>query len=174
MLPKQVVSYAQLLKKGFKKKEIEALTASLKLFPTPFKGIYYVPLKIERKAWFIEKPILVLSRATELFLKSKNFYFSCSTAEEYSGIKWQPSGKIHIVNEKISKKISLANRVKYNKKKGTYRAKKMAIILSFYGNQIIFHKSKSINNCKIRQTPYGRYALKSQIKLDKKRFRCKS
>lgn len=171
MLPKQVVSYTQLIKSGLKKRDIESLTASLKLFPTPFKGIYYVPLDTERKGQFIEKPMMVLSRAIDIYLGTKNSYFSCSTAEEMLGTRWQPSGEVHVVNEKISRNISLKDRIWSNRKKGTYRAKKVANLLSFYGDRVIFHKTK-IKDAKIMQTPYGRYAKKSQIMKDKKKFGC--
>jgi hypothetical protein len=172
MLPKQVVRYEQLIKEGLKSEEITNLFASLKLFPTPYKGIYYVPGVAERKARFIEKPLLILSRATELYLHSKKFYFSCITAEEYYGIHWQPTGKIHIVNEKISRQIDLDKRIEQNKNRKTYRGSQIAKLLSSYGLKIIFHRTKSIKDCKFKQTPYGRYAYKSQIKIDKKRFRC--
>lgn len=172
MLPKQVISYDQLIKEGFKKNEIKKLSASLKIFPTPFKGIYYAPLETERKGGFIEKPLLVLSRAMELFLESKDFYYSCTTAEEYWGVQWQPSGKVHVVNKVKSGRIDLKERIERNKKKKTYRAKKIARLLSYYGNEIIFHKTKSVKDCKIKQTPYGRYAFKSQIKKDRQKFRC--
>lgn len=172
MLPKQVVSYGQFVKKGLKPDEIKALTASLKIFPTPFKGIYYVPLETERKGLFIEKPLMVLSRAIEIYLDSNKFYFSCDTAEEHWGIRWRPSGKVHVVNQRKSIRIDLRERINRNKMKGTYRAKKIARLLSFYGDEIIFHKSGSISYCKIKTTPYGRFAFKSQIKKDRKRFRC--
>jgi hypothetical protein len=167
MLAQQVIRYDQLIEEGLKKNEIEALFTSLKLFPTPYKGVYYVPLEIERKGVFINKPQLILSRATELYLHSKDFYFSCVTAEEHYAIQWQPTGEVHIVNDKISKK-----RIDRNEGKKTDRAKKLAQLLSLYGKEIIFHKVKSIKDCKFKQTPYGRYAYKSQIKIDKKRFRC--
>jgi hypothetical protein len=172
MLPKQVIRYDQLIKEGLKKEEIEALSASLKLFPTPFKGIYYVPLEQERKGVFIDKPLLILSRAIESYLGTKDFYFSCSTAEEHYGIRWQPSGKVHVVNDKISKRINLKQRIERNLKKKSYRAKKVADILALYGDEVILHRSKAISECKFRETPYGRFAYKSQIKIDKKRFRC--
>lgn len=172
MLPKQVVRYEQLRKEGLKNKEITNLFAALKLFPTPYKGIYYVPGAAELKGTFIEKPLLILSRATELFLHSKSFYFSCVTAEEHYAIHWQPTGQVHIINDKISKRINLKERIDRSMKKKTYRAKKIAHLLSSYGLEIIFHRTKSIKDCKYKQTPYGRYAYKSQIKIDKKRFRC--
>ena len=89
MLPKQAISFEQLQTEGFSKKEILALCSSLKLFPTPFKGIYYVPLEEERKGTFIEKPNKVLLQALAIFLGTKQFYFSCQTAQEAWGINWQ-------------------------------------------------------------------------------------
>ncbi len=170
MLPKQAVSFAQLRSDGLSKKEILALCSSLRLFPTPFKGIYYVPLEEERKAGFIEKPLKVLSRAVALFLKSNDFYFSCRTAEEALGLNWQSSGSVHVVNQEISRKISLKKRAEKNIASGTWRARKIARILSFYGNEIILHKG-SLAGAKTKQTPYGRFASRSQIKADRKRFR---
>ena len=170
MLPKQAVSFKQLIAEGASKQEISSLCASLKLFPTPFKGIYYVPLEEERKAAFIEKPLKVLSQATALFLESNEFYFSCGTAEEALGLNWRPSGSTHIVNDKLSRRISLKKRIERNNAKNTWRAKKIAKLISFYGNEIVFHKG-TVAGAKIKQTPYGRFALKSQIKTDKKRFR---
>jgi hypothetical protein len=173
MLPKQVVSYSQLVQQGLGKNEITKLIASLRLFPTPFKGIYYVPMEVERKGTFIEKPLMALTKSIELFLGTDEFYISCSAAEEFWGSSWQPSGKVHIVNCVRSGRIDLKKRIENNIEKGTYRAKKIAKLLSFYGNEISFHKTKSIEGCKIKQTPYGRFAYKSQIRIDRKRFRCK-
>ncbi len=171
MFPRQAISYNQLLAEGFKASEIFNLSASLKLFPTPFKGIYYTPSNEERRGWFIDKPLLVLTKAIELFLNSQDFYFTCSTAEEFFGLSWRPKNQVHIVNEKRSGKVDLRSRIQFNEKKKTFRAKKIALILSYYGNEIIFHKVKSIKGAKFKETPYGRYALRSQIKKDKKRFR---
>ena len=171
MLPRQVMSYGQLLRSGLKENEIYNMYAALKIFPTPFKGIYYIPSKEERDSWSIEKPLLILARAIALFLRNDDFYYSCRTAEEFWGLKWQPAGETHIVNEKISDRIEIKDRVGRNIKKTTFRAKKIAKILELYGNEIILHKVKSIKDAKIKETPYGRFAFKSQIKKDKKRFR---
>ncbi len=172
MLPKQAISFKQLCSEGLSGKEITNLYAGLKLFPTPFKGIYYVPLDEERRGEFIEKPLKVLSQAVELFLGTKDFYFSCRTAEEALGLEWRPSGSIHIVNTKLSRRIGLKARSDKNSEKGNWRSKKIARLLSFYGNEIVFHKTESLAKAKIRETPYGRFAMKAQIKIDKKRFRC--
>ena len=170
LLPKQVVSFKQLISEGFTKKEILLFSSKLRIFPTPFKGIYYVPAEEERKGFFIEKPLKVLSQAISIYLKSHDFYFSLSTAEEFFGIKWHPSGTIHVVNSRISRSIDLKVRIERNLTKTSWRAKKIARILSFYGHKIIFHKL-DISDAKIKSTPYGTFATKSQIKIDKKRVR---
>ncbi len=170
LLPKQVISFAQLQAQGYSPKQITEMNASLKLFPTPFKGIYYVPLEEERKGNFIEKPIKALSQALSLFLKSNDFYFSCQTAKEALGLDWQASGNIHVVNNHISRTIDLRQRAQKNLAKNNWRAKKIADILSQYGNSITFHKG-STSAAKIKQTPYGKFALKPQLKADMARFR---
>jgi len=171
LLPKQVISFEQLQKEGLSKQQITAMYASLRLFPTPFKGIYYVPLEEERRGRFIENPLRIISQATMLFLRSSAFYFSCETAEESLGLNWRPSGSTHIVNDKLSRRINLREKIKRNGAKRTWRAQKLARILSFYGNEIVFHKTSGIERARTKRTPYGRFALKSQIKLDRKRFK---
>jgi len=172
MLPKQVVSHRQLLNEGLSKEEITKLSASLRIFPTPFKGVYYVPLEEERKGCFIEKPLAVLSRALSLFLDGAPYYYSCETAEEFHGIRWRPSNEIHIVNDKKSGRINLRARIERNQARKTWRARKIARILQLYGTAIVFHRTKDISKAKTKQTPYGRFALKSQIRKDRKQFRC--
>ena len=170
LLPKQAVSFAQLRADGMGKKEILALCSSLRLFPTPFKGIYYVPLEEERRGEFIDKPLEALRQAAALFLGGNDFYFSCKTAEEALGMRPQPSGSIHIVNTRISRRISLEKRILRSSARGTWRAKKIARILAFYGKEIVLHKG-SVAGAKVKETPYGRFALRSQIARDRKRFR---
>jgi hypothetical protein len=171
MLPTQAVSYAQLRREGLSEEEIFAMGASLKIFPTPFKGIYYVPLAEERRGRFIERPLRVLFAALKLYLGTNELYLSCETAEEFLGLKWTPTGEVHVVNAVRSGRIDLQKRIDKNKNKGTYRAKKIAHLLSYYGKEIVFHKVASVKGAKVRETPYGRFAMKSQIKADKKRFR---
>ncbi len=170
MLAKQATTFNLLSKEGLSSSEIKNLLASLKIFPTPFKGIYYVPSPQERRATFIDKPLFVLNRIVALYLGSDKFYFSCATAEEYIGSKWSPGNIVHIVNEKRSGKIDLLKRIGRNEKKKTYRSKKIATLLSYYGYEVIFHRG-SVYGAKFKQTPYGRFALKSQITKDRKRFR---
>lgn len=170
MLVRQVIARTDLLKE-FKIKKLKSMIVMLALFPTPFKEIYYVPTPEERKASTIESPELVLTKAIRMFLGTDKFYYSCRTAEERWAIKWQPIGQNHIVNTKISRIIDLKKRITKNEIKKSQRTKRIAKIISLYGNKIIFHKVKSIADAKFKRTPYGAYALRSQIRKDKKRFR---
>lgn len=171
MLPKQVMSYKQLKGEGLTEQAITILSASLRIFPTPFKGIYYIPSDEERRGWFIERSLRVLTLSLALFLSDRRFYYSCTTAEEASGISWRPSGELHVVNEKKSARINITERVKRNLERKTYRAKKIAHLPSYYENKIILHKVRTVEDAKTKQTPYGTFALTSQIKKDKKRFK---
>lgn len=170
LLPKQVVTYDRLLLDGINTSKIKQMTINLNLFPTPFKKIYYVPTPQERKASSIDKPLLVLKRAISAYLGTDDFYYSCRTAQEFLGIKWQPSGEIHVVNFKLSRCIDLSQRIDRKNKKSDYRSKRISKILYLYGTKIIFHKG-SVTDAKFRETPYGCFATKSQIKKDLKRFR---
>ena len=170
MLPMQVTSFAQLKKEGMIKEKILSLTHSLRLFPTPFKGIYYVPSEEERRGRFIERSMRVLADAVRFFLGTGKFYFSCRTAEEHFGIAWQPYGEVHIVNTIKSGRIDLKKRASDKFSSGTHRARNISRILSYYGREIIFHRGK-VSGAKCKSTPYGSFALLSQIKKDRKRFR---
>jgi hypothetical protein len=172
LLPhKQVIDFEQLRSEGLKIKEIKSMYSKLKIFPTPFKGIYYIPSEEEHAGSFIERPMRIVSKSIEYFLNSEEFYFSCMTAEEAYGIDWHMSGEVHIVNLKLSRVIDLKERISRNKMKGNWRSKKLATLLSFYGRVLIFHKVENISRVKTKLTRYGRFATKSQIKKDKKRFR---
>ena len=147
------------------------MAANLYLFPTPFKGIYYVPTDDERSGWLIQKPALALREAVAIYLGTSDFYYSCATAEEFHGISWHPSDELHVVNTVRSGRIDLQARVERNRKKKTWRARQVARILEFYARKIIFHKVPSLQGAKAKSTIYGSFALPSQIKKDRKRFR---
>ncbi|MDO8553685.1 MAG: hypothetical protein Q7S22_02670, partial [Candidatus Micrarchaeota archaeon] len=76
MLPRQAITFRELIKEGLTGPQIKNLSASLKLFPTPFKGIYYVPSPEEKKAWFIDKPLFILKKIIQIYLITEKFYFS--------------------------------------------------------------------------------------------------
>ena len=171
MLPKQTISFNQLCKEGLSPVKIKGMLMSLRLFPSPFKGIYYVPLEEERGGWYIEKPKLALYQSLARYLGTKEFYFSCTTAEEEIGISWHPSGEIHVVNCARSGKIDLVARAKRCEETGTFRSKKVARVILMYARKIVFHKVPVISGAKLKRTPFGDYARPSQIKRDRKRFR---
>jgi hypothetical protein len=174
MLPKQTTSFVQLRKEGLTSAKIKGMLMSLRVFPTPFKGIYYVPLDEERGGWYLEKPKFALCQSLARYLGAKEFYFSCATAEEEAGISWHPSGEIHVVNKVRSGNIDLALRAERSEAAGTFRSRKVARILLMYGRRIVFHKVPSIEGAKLKRTPYGDFAMPSQIKKDRKRFREKA
>ncbi|MCX6770632.1 MAG: hypothetical protein NTX79_01110 [Candidatus Micrarchaeota archaeon] len=169
----QAISFAQLRKEGNSGKAIRDMLARLLIFPSPFKGIYYIPMQDERGGWLIKRPEIALRQAIAIYLGSGNFYYSCKTAEEFHGIDWHSYGQVHVVNPVRSGRINLKERIERNRRKKTWRAKQVARILEFYGNEIVFHRADaaSISKAKIKRTPYGDYALPSQIKRDRKRFR---
>lgn len=170
MLPRQVIGHKQLIEKGHSKQEIAALFSLLRLFPTPFKGIYYVPIEQERKGLFIENPRKILTNAINAFLGTSRFYYSCSTAEEKLGISWQPNGEVHIVNEILSRRIDLGRRIRITQT-SSRRAKKIGTLLEQYCRTIRFHRVKNIEGASIIQTPLGAYAFGKQIARDKELFR---
>ena len=172
-IPGHVASAKTLRSHRISAKARTLMVANLFLFPTPFKGIYYVPLDDERKGWLLQNPALALREALAVYLKTDKFYYSCRTADEYHGISWHPSGEMHVVNAVRSGKIDLEARIGRNRQKKTWRAKTVARILEFYCRKIIFHKGE-VEGAKLKRTPYGDFALPSQIKKDRKRFREKT
>jgi len=172
----QAIGFAQLRKEGHSGKAIRDMLARLLIFPTPFKGIYYIPTQDERGGWLIKRPELALKQAISIYLGTGNFYYSCKTAEEHFGIDWHSYGETHVVNPVRSGRINLGERIERNRKKKTWRAKQIARILEFYGRKIIFHLAdeKWIGKAKIKRTPYGDFARPSQIKRDRKKFREKA
>jgi hypothetical protein len=173
LLPSSVIRFSTLKKSGYTELEIKKKVVSLTLFPTPFKGIYYIPFEDERKSRTLHDPMKALTMSIEMYLDSDRFYYTCRSALEWLGVEWHPSGLIHIANEKISKRIGLETRVSRKQMKKTYYSKTSAGILAQYGREIIFHKCKSMGKAKYKETPSGRFATEKQVKEDKKRFRCK-
>lgn len=170
MFSYQLVSFAQLRKEGLTAPSIKNLYASLRLFPTPFKGIYYVPGEDERASWSIGSPMRVLSRAIRLFLGNERFYYTGSVAEQKLGLRWQPTRHVHVVNGQFARRVDLRARIGRSERKKTFRAKKIARLLEFYGDEIVFHKVKKFEKCHFKPTPQGNYATAGQVKKDAERF----
>jgi len=176
LIPGFSISRAKLLAHGLAAKQISAMASNLYLFPTPFKNIYYIPTQDERTGWLIQKPEPALKQALSIHLGANNFYYSCKTAEEHFGIDWHRSGETHVVNPVRSGRIDLGARIGRNRGKKTWRARQVARILEFYGRKIIFHLADGtwIRKAKIKRTPYCDFAMPSQIKKDRKKFREKA
>jgi len=172
LLPNSVIRFSTLKKSGYTEMEIKKKVVSLTLFPTPFKGVYYIPFEDERKSRTLHDPMKALTMSVESYLGSDRFYYTCRSALEWLGIEWHPSGLFHIANEKVSKRIELESRVGRKKKKKTYYSKTSAEILAQYGREIIFHKCKTMDKAKYKETPSGRFATEKQIRVDQKRFHC--
>ncbi len=154
-----VVSFGQLVAAGFTRSDVTTMFSNLKIFPTPFKGIYYVPLEEERKGTFIERPLIALYQAVELFLGGGDFYFSGEIWETVPGLAGGAADlSIHVVNKKVSRRISLRNRAERNGGKGNWRSRKMAKLLALYGNEIVFHRSSGINAATSNNAPFEKAA----------------
>jgi hypothetical protein len=175
-IPGYAISLAKLYAHGLKRKEIGSMATNLYFFPTPFKGIYYIPTQDERGGWLLARPELALKQAIAIYLGTSNFYYSCKTAEERFGIDWHASGEVHVVNPVRSGRIDLQARIERNRKKKTWRAKQVARILEFYASKIVFHRADEawVQKAKLKRTPYGDFAMPSQIKRDRRRFREKA
>ena len=115
------------------------LSREMKIFPTPFKGVYYVPYESERDGWYITDPNLVIFKAAELYLKTNNYYFGLYSALYYNRTIWNAIGT-DIINSKISKTTSR----KLPSKK-YWRGKIINKIMQGYYFPIRFHRIKNLS-----------------------------
>lgn len=120
-------------------KNANKLYREMKIFPTPFKGIYYVPYETERNGWYITDPHLVVFKAAQLYLKTNDYYFGLYSALYYIRIIWNASG-IDIMNPKLSRKITR----KLPSKK-YWRGEIIHKIMSGYPFPIRFHRIKNFS-----------------------------
>ena len=81
------------------------LYREMKIFPTPFKGIYYVPYESERNGWYVTDPHLVVFKAARLYLRSDGYYFGLYSALYYQRVIWN-AVSTDVINAKLSRKIS--------------------------------------------------------------------
>jgi hypothetical protein len=75
-------------------------------------------------------------------------------------------------NRKNKQKDKLGRKNKAKSLKRNIQGKKIARILSFYGREIVFHRTKNIEKAKTKSTPSGKFASKIQIAKDKRTFKC--
>ncbi|MFH1520982.1 MAG: hypothetical protein ABID61_05020 [Candidatus Micrarchaeota archaeon] len=115
------------------------LSREMKLFPTPFKGIYYAPYETERKGWYISDPHLVVFKATRIFLKTDKFYFGLKSALYYNRKIWNAEST-DIVNAKLSRKI-----IRKLPSTEYWRGRTIRKILLGFPFPIRFHRMKNFN-----------------------------
>lgn len=115
------------------------LYSALKVFPTPFKGIYYVPYETEIKGKYISDPALVVYSAIGLYLKSSEYYCALNTALYYLRIVWNLSG-FDVINKKISRRI-----IRKLPSQKYWRGKVITKLMKSYPFPIRLHKVKKIN-----------------------------
>ncbi|MEK6982611.1 MAG: hypothetical protein AABX38_06770 [Candidatus Micrarchaeota archaeon] len=136
------------------------LSRELRIFPTPFKGIYYVPYETERAGWYITNPHLVIFKAARLYLGNENYYFGLYSALYYLRTIWNAQG-INIINEKLSRTIT--RKSPSNK---YWRGKIINKIMQGYPFPIRFHRIKDFDRKNLTQKGPITYSDKERTKKD--------
>lgn len=148
------------LNKMTDKKTAKNLCQTLKIFPTPFKGVYYIPFKTERDGFYITYPYKILIEAAEQFLGTQDIYYGLLTAFYFERKVWNPT-PAHIINTKLSKKISFPAKPHKN----YWRIKKRMSILKQFPYPIFFHRIKKVNKNGIKykdNIPYASFERNCQ------------
>ena len=110
------------------------LYSELKLFPTPFKGIYYAPYETERDSWAITDPLKVLFSAARICLGTDQYYYGLRTALYFLRQEWH-CPEAHIMNGQISRRIN-----RTLPEENYWRGKIIRKILNSFPSQISFHR----------------------------------
>lgn len=153
LIPGNVYSAKQLQNPGKLYKE-------LKVFPTPFKGIYYVPFDSERAGWYVSDPHKVIFLAAKLYLRDSNYYFGLYTALYYLRIIWNAFG-VDLINKKLSRRI---NRKRPSTK--YWRGKTINKIMKTYPFPIRFHRMKNYSINGITKKGIVRFSNLKKTKQD--------
>ncbi len=126
-----------------KKFSFSKALGSLYIFPTFFKGVYYVPLEREKKGHFIARPSEFFYKLFDFVYGRKNWYWSLSTAARHYGLEWSTTKILEIVAHRRYKTISVIDRFESLEKKSSYRSKILAQIFGSLGiNSVFIHKGK--------------------------------
>jgi hypothetical protein len=115
------------------------LYQELKIFPTPFKGIYYIPYESEMNGHYISDPHPVLFRAAQIYLKTDDCYFGLYSALYYNHVIWNAVG-VDIVNARLSRKI-----IRKLPSKNYWRGQTINSIMTGYPFPLRFHKVMNVN-----------------------------
>jgi hypothetical protein len=136
------------------------LSAELKIFPTPFKGIYYIPYETERGGWYVTDPHRVIFKAAQLYLKTDEYYFGLNSALYFNRIIWNAAG-IDIINRKVSKTIT-------RKKPSTkyWRGQVINKIMAGYPFPVKFHRIKDFDQKGVIKKGPIAFSNTAKTKLD--------
>lgn len=135
---------------------------TLTIFPTPFKGIYYIPYETERKAFYITDPKKVIFEAAKLYLNSEQYYFGLFSALYYLRIIWNAQGTDIITNH-------MSRRINPRRVKGNYwRAHRINEIMSSYPMPIRIHRIKGFSTNGLINTSGVVFSTIEKTKTDSK------
>ncbi len=110
------------------------LYSELRIFPTPFKGIYYVPYETERNSWYVTDPLKVIFMACHYYLGGDDYYYGLGTALYYLNVKWQ-CPEAHVMNPAISRRVS-----RKLPAQSYWRGRAVGKIMQCYPQTIQFHR----------------------------------
>ncbi len=136
------------------------LYSRLKLFPTPFKGIYYAPYESEREGWFITDPLKVAFEAAKAYLGTDRCYIGLGSALYLLRVIWNPV-PLDIINEKMSRVVER------KLPEGNYwRAKVIKKIAKDYPAPVRFHRMENFSMKGIRWKGRMAYSGTKKTKKD--------
>ena len=115
------------------------LSKQLKIFPTPFKGIYYAPYESERSGWYITDPLSVIFNAAGLYLGTDEYYFGLGSSLYYNRMIWNAAG-VDIINSKVSRTIQ--RKMPSDK---YWRGKIIRKLMSGYPFPVRFHRMRDLH-----------------------------
>jgi hypothetical protein len=147
---------------------LQKAIASLYALPTFFRGIYYIPTRLERKAHVIERKQDFFTSLFDFHYGKKRWYWGLSTAARYYGVEWSATKILEIVVRERPKTIDILNKTRALQKKKSYRSLTIASYLaSLDVNAVYIHKGKEDSLSSIRiDDAMGPVCTREQIKKD--------
>lgn len=115
------------------------LYREMKIFPTPFRGIYYAPYETERTGWYITDPLQTIFQAVRLYLNGAPYYFGLYSAAYYNRQIWNAAG-VDIINPGLSRRM-----VRRLPSEKYWRGKIISRIMRAYPFPIRFHRMKNFS-----------------------------
>ncbi|MFW6120067.1 MAG: hypothetical protein ACOC80_04105 [Petrotogales bacterium] len=155
-----------------KKYSLQKALSSVYVIPTFFKGIYYVPMILERKGHFILNKQEFFISLFNIQYGRKKWYWALSTAARYYGFEWSATQILEIVTMERTKTIKVAERIASLRYKRSYRS---ATLAKYYDsldvNLIYIHQGKQNNFESIKiDDELGPVCTKEQLFEDIKQY----